>query len=159
MTAGYQEWMISSRAAIGWGVFTLVFSSMVGRIAPTVIEAINKIGSLFYGPILGIFLLAVLAPRTGGRDAILGLLAGLAVNLVLWLFFPQVFWFWWNAIGCVVTLAVALVSARLYPRRPVAAAPSSGVVWQELASPAGLALCAAFLVLLAIGALFGHLKG
>ncbi len=145
-------------AAIGWGVFTLVFSSMVGRIAPTVIEAINKIGSLFYGPILGIFLLAVLAPRTGGRDAIVGLLTGLAANFVLWLGFPQVFWFWWNAIGCVVTLTAALTSTRLSSRRPVAAAASAGVAWRELVSPAGLALWAAFLALLAIGALFGHVK-
>ncbi len=146
-------------AAIGWGVFTLAFSSMVGGIAPTVIEAINKIGSLFYGPILGIFLLAVLAPRTGGRDAILGLLAGLAVNLVLWLFFPQVFWFWWNAVGCAVTLMTAWLATRFSSGRFAVTDAPRGVVWRELVSPAGLALWTAFLLLLALGAFFGHLKG
>lgn len=95
-------------AAIGWGGFTLVFSSVVGGIAPTVIEAINKVGSLFYGPVLAMFLLAFLFRRTRGVDANIGLVTGLVLNLYLWLFEPQIFWFWWNFLGCAATLLSAL---------------------------------------------------
>ncbi|ASP49090.1 hypothetical protein [Cognaticolwellia beringensis] len=42
---------------------TLTLSLYAGDIAATVIEAINKVGSVFYGPILAIFLLAVFDKR------------------------------------------------------------------------------------------------
>jgi len=35
------------------------------------------------------------------------------VNLVLWLFFPNVFWFWWNAIGAVVTVGLGVELGRV----------------------------------------------
>ncbi|GIX18006.1 MAG: sodium:solute symporter [Rhodothalassiaceae bacterium] len=146
-------------AAIGWGAFTLAFSGLVARIAPTVIEAINKIGSLFYGPILAVFLLAVVSPRAGGRAAIAGLLGGLAVNLGLWLFFPQVFWFWWNAVGCLVALGIGGAVSRLAPAPRSMPDAASQAAWRELCAPTGWALYAVFLALLATGAAFGHLKG
>ena len=46
----------------------------------------------------------------------IGLLAGVAVNVYLWLFVPEVFWFWWNAVGAVVTLTVGLVTSLLMGR-------------------------------------------
>ena len=39
-----------------WGVMIIMFAFIVGGISDTVIEAINKIGSAFYGPILAAFL-------------------------------------------------------------------------------------------------------
>jgi hypothetical protein len=47
-----------------WGTFAVIFSFQVERIAPTVLEAINKIGSMVNGP-----LLALLHPRPGPIDA------------------------------------------------------------------------------------------
>jgi len=137
-------------AAIGWGVFTLAFSTVAGDIAPTVIEAINKVGSLFYGPILAMFLLATLSRRTGGDAATAGLLAGLLGNFILWVFLPQVFWFWWNFLGLSVALAVALIWAHFRPRLSEASAGGraiSGLVldrpaWEELRRPSALVLLA-----------------
>ncbi len=90
-----------------WGIVIMIFSIYAGDIAPTVIEAINKIGSVFYGPILAIFLLAIMFKKVHSLGANVGLLSGVGVNVYLWLFEPQVFWLWWNFIGCVVTLTVA----------------------------------------------------
>jgi SSS family transporter len=90
-----------------WGIVIMIFSIYAGDIAPTVIEAINKIGSVFYGPILAIFLLAIMFTKVHSLGANVGLLSGVGVNVYLWLFEPQVFWLWWNFIGCVVTLTVA----------------------------------------------------
>jgi Na+/proline symporter len=99
---------LSKLIALGWGLFTLGFGFFTGKIAATAIEAINKIGSVFYGPIIGMFLLAALGRRIKPLGANLGVVLGVAVNLVLWLCFKNVFWFWWNAIGGVTTLAVGL---------------------------------------------------
>ncbi|ALM89380.1 MULTISPECIES: sodium:solute symporter [Alteromonas] len=98
-----------------WGAITLVLSLFAGNIAPTIIEAINKVGSVFYGPILALFLLAVLSQTLKGRHVNLGLIAGVGTNIIVWLFVPDVFWFWWNVIGFVVTCSVAWVTSIVWP--------------------------------------------
>ncbi|MEO0579493.1 MAG: sodium transporter, partial [Pseudomonadota bacterium] len=111
--------------SIFWGVIILVLSSFAGAIAPTVIEAINKVGSALYGPILGVFLLGMLTRRVGGTAANAGLIVGLGFNLYLWLAQPQVFWMWWNFIGLVVTLAVAAIVNLVTKPAPAAAEPAA----------------------------------
>jgi Na+/proline symporter len=99
----------SKIASIFWGLACLTLAFFTGDIADTVIEAINKIGSVFYGPILATFIAAIGLKRTNFYGANAGLIAGVLVNVYLWLFCPQVFWFWWNAIGTVITLLVCVV--------------------------------------------------
>ena len=103
------EIMLARGVSIFWGIAILIMSLFAGSIAPTVIEAINKVGSALYGPILGVFLLGMLSRRVNGLGASLGLLAGMFFNLYLWKAQPQIFWMWWNFIGLVVTSAVAVV--------------------------------------------------
>jgi SSS family transporter len=99
---------VSKYVLLAWGVVTLIVGFFAGQVAATAIEAINKIGSVSYGPILGIFLLTTL-PRVTPLAANVAAATGVGVNLVLWLFFPNVFWFWWNAIGAAVTLSVGVM--------------------------------------------------
>ena len=96
-----------------WGALTLGMAFFVGDIASTVLEAINKIGSLANGPILAVFTLGLLVPRSTGTSVCLGLLAGILFNAWLWLFAPQVSWLWWNVTGFVVTGLVSTASATL----------------------------------------------
>ena len=103
--------------AIGWGIATIGLSFFAGSIAPTVIEAINLVGSLFFGPILAIFLLAFLSKRTGAMAANIGLLSGVAVNLLVWAFLPNVFWFWYNVIGLLVTIALSYLCVLVFGRK------------------------------------------
>lgn len=99
-----RHYLIGARwAGIGWGIVTLILSLYAGDIAPTVIEAINKIGSVFYGPVLAIFLLGIHSQRVSPKAANIGLALGVGVNLVLWLGASPIFWFWWNLIGFVIT--------------------------------------------------------
>ena len=99
---------VSKYVLLAWGVATLVFGFFAGKLAATAIEAINKIGSVCYGPILGIFLLTTI-PRVTPLAANVAAATGVGVNLILWLFFPNVFWFWWNAIGALVTIGLGTV--------------------------------------------------
>ncbi|MDJ0906816.1 MAG: sodium/solute symporter [Woeseiaceae bacterium] len=103
------EVMLARGVSIFWGIAILIMSLFAGAIAPTVIEAINKVGSALYGPILGVFLLGMLVKRVSGVGASAGLLAGMFFNLYLWKSQPQIFWMWWNFIGLVVTCGVAML--------------------------------------------------
>ncbi len=114
-----EKYMQYSRyAALFWGVVCIVLAFFTGDIAKTVIEAINKIGSVFYGPILATFIAAIAIKRVNAIGANVGLLTGVAVNVYLWLFVPEVFWFWWNAIGAVVTLVVGIIVSLLLGGKP-----------------------------------------
>lgn len=95
--------------SVFWGVVCLALAFFAGNIEGTVIEVINKVSSVFYGPILAAFILAILTKRTHALGANIGIVAGVLFNVYLWLYVPSIFWFWWNAIGCLVTIVVALV--------------------------------------------------
>ena len=101
----------SKYAALFWGIVCIVLAFFTGDIAKTVIEAINKVGSVFYGPILATFIAAIAIKKVNPMGANIGLITGVLVNVYLWLFVPDVFWFWWNAIGAVVTLGVGYLSS------------------------------------------------
>lgn len=104
---------VSRITGLVWGAVTLTLSFFAGDIAPTIIEAINKIGSIFYGPILACFLLGFWATKVAARHLNVGLVVGVLSNIVLWLFVEQVFWFWWNLSGFATTVLLAHVLARL----------------------------------------------
>ena len=97
----------SQLCVLFWVGVCMLTAAVAGRVADTVIEAINKIGSVFYGPILATFTLAVLTGRVGSRAMNAGLVAGISISLYLWQFQPQIFYFWWNVFGALTTLAVA----------------------------------------------------
>jgi Na+/proline symporter len=103
---GREEFYWSRGTTVFWGAVCIAFSFHVDAISPSIIESINKIGSLANGPILATFLLATLTRRTHDAGAVAGILAGFAANLLTWRLLPGVSWLWWNVIGCVVTLLV-----------------------------------------------------
>jgi SSS family transporter len=52
------EYRISKWYTLAWGVFCIIVAQFAGQVAQSLIEAVNVLGSLFYGVILGIFLVA-----------------------------------------------------------------------------------------------------
>jgi len=92
-----------------WGVIITGFAFVVGNISDTVIEAINKIGSAFYGPILAAFLVGILSRKATTKSIFSGIITGVAFNLVLWIFFAQIYWMWWNLIGCALAAVISWV--------------------------------------------------
>ena len=72
------------------------------------IEAVNLVGSYFYGPILGVFLLAFLVKRCRGTGAFWGLIVGEAAVLAT-ARFTSVSYLYYNVVGCVAVLAVGIV--------------------------------------------------
>ena len=99
---------------MGWGVVIVGFALTVGGLASSVVEGINRIGALFYGPLLAAFACGILDRRARGPAVLAGVAAGLATNLALAVGLgPAVFWMWWNITGLVVAVAVTWLASRL----------------------------------------------
>ncbi|HEY0591741.1 MAG TPA: sodium:solute symporter [Thermoanaerobaculia bacterium] len=99
--------VVSKIATLVWGAFAIGFAMYANRLG-SLIEAVNILGSLFYGTILGIFLLAFYVKRVGATAAFAGALVGEAA--VVWTFQTTAISFlWYNAVGCLVTIGVALM--------------------------------------------------
>lgn len=113
---------VSRAATAFWGLVACVVAHVAVRLG-SLIEVVNRIGSIFYGSLLGVFLLALAFRRANGHGAFVGLLAGLT-SVVIFAFHPKtrnVSYLWHNPIGVVVVIvvgmAVSLVTDR--PRSPV----------------------------------------
>ncbi len=105
---------VSRLATAFWGIYAMAFAVFVTRLG-SLIEAVNIVGSLFYGSVLGVFVLAFGVKRADGNGAAAGLLAGLAT--VWWTSRKtDISFLWYNVLGCVVVVVVGtLVSARRNP--------------------------------------------
>jgi SSS family transporter len=135
---------LSRATSFAWGLVAVASGMAFARSSTGVLELVNQIGSLFYGPVLAVFLLGVLAPGVGGRGAIAGLMAGLAANLAIWRLLPGVSWLWWNPAGCATAAATALLWRR--PPRHVPPAPHR-IAWSRRDAAV---LAGAFVAMLAI---------
>ena len=109
------EMRLSKLLTVFWGAVCLSFSFYVGDVSQTVIESINKIGSLINGPLLAVFVMGLVSRRVNGQGAVFGLIAGFAGNLWLWKYAPDISWLWWNVIGFFVSYAVGYSVSRAFP--------------------------------------------
>ncbi len=105
--ASDQHYALAARVATAfWGIYAAVFATFAGQLG-SLIEAVNMIGSLFYGAMLGVFVLAFAPWKTSGTGAFLGIIAGLAA-VAATRAFTDVTFLWFNVIGTLVTVAVGL---------------------------------------------------
>jgi Na+/proline symporter len=102
------HYLAASRAATAfWGLYAVVFASLATGFG-ALIEAVNQVGSLFYGGMLGVFVLAFFTRRVGAAGAFWGVIAGeAAIFAAAW--FTHIAFLWYNVIGCVVVVAVGLL--------------------------------------------------
>lgn len=112
-----RELNVSRLLTLIWGIVALVLAFQVGDIAPTVLEAINKIGSLTNGVILAVFIAGLGSRRITATAILIGFVSGFGVNLACWLWLPTLSWLWWNVIGFGVTLVTAFTLSRHLPIR------------------------------------------
>jgi SSS family solute:Na+ symporter len=99
-----------------WGAYAVAFAS-VGKKPDSLIVAVNVVGSLFYGTLLGCFVLAFVFRRVGGTATFFGMLVGETAVLLTY-FYGNVSYLWFNAIGCVVVVITALAVSAVVSARP-----------------------------------------
>jgi Na+/proline symporter len=92
-------------ATVFWGAYAVTTAGF-GRNLGSLIEAVNILGSLFYGGLLGVFVLAGIK-RVNGNGAFYGVIAGeLAIFAAA--AFTKISFLWYNVIGCLVVIVVAV---------------------------------------------------
>jgi len=97
---------VSKLATIFWGIYAIGFALFANRLG-TLIEAVNILGSLVYGTILGIFLVAFYLKKIKGTPTFSAALIAELVVLFCFLF-TKIPFLWFNVIGCLVVIFLAL---------------------------------------------------
>jgi len=101
-----------------WGIIAVGFA-MTLTLFDNLIEAINIIGSLFYGTILGLFLIAFFFKRVGGHAAFLAGVSAEILVLVLYFSDIKIGYLWFNMIGCVSAILIALFLQLFFNKKHV----------------------------------------
>jgi Na+/proline symporter len=97
----------SKLATVFWGLYAIWFAEFASRLG-TLVEAVNILGSIFYGTILGIFLMAFYSRRVGGTAVFVA--AVLAEAVVIWCFrYTEISFLWYNLIGAVLVVVFSLL--------------------------------------------------
>lgn len=127
-TSEQQRGRLSRAMTVVWAIVLFVVA-MLSRHGGHVVELGLSIASVLYGAMLGVFLLGTLTRRAVERGVILGMIAGVAINLLLWLqphalsfsiaghtlLIPKIAWTWWVLIGALVTCIVGYTTSLLFP--------------------------------------------
>jgi solute:Na+ symporter, SSS family len=119
--ASDHHYVVATRwLTLGWGLVTIAVASFCSLVE-NLIEAGNILASVFYGSILGLFLVAFFFRNVRGSAVFFG--AILAQTMVLALFLTtNIGYLWYNVIGCVAVLIFAwILQASVFRSSPVPA--------------------------------------
>ena len=103
-----KDYSISRWYTFGWGIFSIIVAMFAHNIGNSLIEAVNILGSLFYGVILGIFLVAFWIKYVGGNAVFVA--AVLSEILIFIIYKLDVISFLWlNVIGALLVILLSLM--------------------------------------------------
>lgn len=124
-----KKYMILSKVSVVfWGVVCIACSFLFGGSKSAVIEIINAIGSVFYGPVLVTFILAIFSKKVSHIGMNTGIILAVVINLIFSKTIQglfnidlgfEIFWIWLNVTGVVISLVIAYVVSMLTKRVPV----------------------------------------
>ncbi|HVE71680.1 MAG TPA: sodium:solute symporter [Thermoanaerobaculia bacterium] len=104
---------ISRGMTVFWGVFCIVFALFANQLG-SLIVLVNQVGSLFYGTMLAVFLLAFYFKHVGATAVFYAALISQATVFICAATL-SVAWLWWNVIGCGVGVGAALILQAIGP--------------------------------------------
>ena len=111
-----REYRLSQLYTLFWGVFCVAVAQLTYRLGNSLIEAVNVLGSLFYGVILGVFLVAFYRKRVGGHavfiSAVVTEIGVIVLNILSRKGLVPLSFLWFNVVGAfgVVVLSEVLES-------------------------------------------------
>jgi len=111
-----KHYLIASRLlTVMFGALAIAFA-LVASLFDNLIEAVNILGSLFYGTILGIFLVAFFLKKVSGNVVFIS--AILAEIIVIWAFNKtDIGYLWLNPIGCLAVMLFSVLLRTVMPRK------------------------------------------
>jgi SSS family transporter len=108
---------VSKLSTILWGIYAIVFALFASQLG-SLVEAVNILGSLVYGTILGIFLVAFYLKKIGGNASFYAALVAELVVLYCYLF-TSIPFLWYNVIGCLLVIILALILNPFLPKKAI----------------------------------------
>ncbi len=113
----------SKWATVIFGILALCFAA-VFSLFENLIQAVNILGSLFYGTILGIFLVAFFIKHVQGTAVFIAALVSQAVIFALHFSNVEVAFLWYNLIAPAITIVLAILLQAILPAgKPPTVAP------------------------------------
>jgi Na+/proline symporter len=116
--------VVSKALTAFWGAVAIAFA-LTASLVENLIEAVNILGSLFYGTILGIFLTAFLLKRVRGNAVFLAAIVAETTVIALYLT-TDIGYLWYNLIGCGMVLALGFALQGFLPEAPFASRTGRG---------------------------------
>lgn len=99
-------------ATLAWGAIIIAFA-VSAPLFDNLIQEVNILGSLFYGALLGVFLVAFLFRRIGGKAVFYGALFAEAAIIILHLLVTithtPLSYLWYNPIGALLVIGVSSI--------------------------------------------------
>ena len=90
-----------------WGIIAIIFA-LSGNLFENLIQLVNIIGSIFYGTILGIFLIAIFVKKIGSNPVFFA--AIISELIVITLYYLDFFgYLWLNVIGTFLTISISFI--------------------------------------------------
>ncbi len=115
-TGSDKNYLNASRwATLVWGIFCIIVALYAGRIG-NLIEVVNILGSLFYGTILGIFLVAFYMKKVSGTVVFISAIITEILVIVIWLSDLMAF-LWLNVAGCLLLMLLAGLLHFILPKK------------------------------------------
>jgi Na+/proline symporter len=106
--------MASRLLTVFWAAYAVGFAIFGSRGFGALIERVNIVGSLFYGGLLGSFVLAFFFKRVKGTAAFWGVITGEAAIFAV-AYWTDISFLWYNVVGCLVVVTVAVALTALQP--------------------------------------------
>jgi len=98
---------MSKLITLSWGLLAIVFALFATK-SENLIELVNILGSIFYGPILGIFLVAFLVKFVQAKAVFFGAIISQVIVIYLH-FFEEIGFLWYNAIGAILVTILSII--------------------------------------------------
>ena len=95
----------SKFVTVGWGIYAIAFALLASELG-SLVEAVNILGSLVYGTILGLFLVAFYTKKIEGNSVFVSAIIAEGVVLYSYLF-TSIPFLWYNVIGCLVVIILS----------------------------------------------------
>lgn len=109
-----EDYAISRWYTLGWGVFSIIVSMFAYNLGNSLIEAVNILGSIFYGVILGIFLVAFWMKTIRGQAVFIAAVVSQILVIVIYMA-DIVSFLWLNVIGAVLVIGFGYLIQALLP--------------------------------------------
>ena len=103
-----EDYKVAHWYTLGWGIFCIIISMFAYNIGNSLIEAVNILGSLFYGVILGIFLVALGMKFIRGHAVFYAAIISELLIIIIYKM-DVVSFLWLNAIGAILVIVLASV--------------------------------------------------